>query len=188
VKAFFPFGDAWSVYAGVSGATGVSPGLFQPTDAGPLVFGANRRSYLVGTDLYVKWKPPNVAAGYNSVAWQTEAVFRHLDDAEDLPGGWDGGLYSQIVVQVARRWFLGLRGDVLGIPASSALGRTLRASTSITFQMSEFARVRWYVEAEHAESGPTIPGVTLPAVQPADSVTSFLQLEISIGAHGAHPF
>jgi hypothetical protein len=188
VKVFFPFGDDWSLYAGLNGATGVSPGLFQPTDAGPVVFGVNRRSYLVGADLYVKWKPPNVAGGYTSVAWQSEAMWRHLDDAADLPSGWDGGLYSQIVVQVARRWFLGLRGDVLGIPTSSSLGRTLRAATSITFQMSEFARVRWYVEAEHADSGPSVPGVSLATVQPADSVATFLQLEISIGAHGAHPF
>jgi hypothetical protein len=187
-KAFFPFGDAWSVYLGVSGATGVSPGLFQPTDAGVSVFGANRRSYLVGADLYVKWKPPNVAAGYSSVAWQTEAVWRHLDDAEDLPGGWDGGLYSQVVYQVARRWFLGLRGDVLGIPTSGSLGQTLRGSASVTFQLSEFARVRGYVEGEHNVSGPSVPGVSLASVQPGDALAAFLQLEISIGAHGAHPF
>ena len=187
-KAFFPFGDAWSVYLGLNGATGVSPGLFQPTDTGVVVLGANRRSYLVGADLYVKWKPPNVAAGYNSVAWQTEAIWRHLDDAEGVPGGWDGGLYSQVVLQVARRWFLGLRGDVLGIPTSSSLGQTLRGSASVTFQMSEFARVRAYVEAEHAASGPSIPGVSLAAVQPGDAVAAFLQLEISMGAHGAHPF
>ena len=187
-KAFFPFGDEWSVYAGLNGATGVSPGLFQPTDAGPSVFGANRRSYLAGADLYVKWKPANVSRGYNSVTWQTEAIWRHLEDAQDIPGGWDGGLYSQVVVQVARRWFLGLRGDVLGLPTSSSLGRTLRASGSVTFQMSEFARLRAYLEAEHAGSGPAVPGVSFAAVQPGDSVAAFLQLEISIGAHGAHPF
>src|SRR5438132_4395390 len=51
VKAFFPFGDAWSMYAGMSGATGVSPGLFQPTDTGLTIAGVNRRSYLVGADL-----------------------------------------------------------------------------------------------------------------------------------------
>ena len=187
-KAFFPFGDEWSVYLGLNGATGVSPGLFQPADTGVTVFGANRRSYLVGTDLYVKWKPPNVASGYSSVAWQTEAVWRHLDDAGDLPGGWDGGLYSQVVVQLARRWFLGVRGDVLGIPTSSALGQTLRGSASVTFQMSEFARVRAYLEAEHNGSGPSAPGLSLASVQPGDAVAAFLQLEISIGAHGAHPF
>ena len=187
-KAFFPFGDAWSIYLGLNGATGVSPGLFQPTAAGVDVIGANRRSYLVGADLYVKWKPPNVAAGYNSLAWQTEAIWRHLDDAADLPGGWDGGLYSQVVLQVARRWFLGVRGDVVGIPTSSSLGQTLRGSASVTFQLSEFARVRAYGEAEHVVSGPSAPRVSLAPVVPGDAVAAFLQLEISMGAHGAHPF
>jgi hypothetical protein len=115
-------------------------------------------------------------------------VWRHLDDAADLPGGWDGGLYSQVVYQVARRWFLGLRGDVLGIPTSSSLGQTLRGSASVTFQLSEFARVRGYVEGEHNVSGPSVPGVSLASVQPGDALAAFLQLEISIGAHGAHPF
>ena len=54
--------------------------------------------------------------------------------------------------------------------------------------MSEFARLRAYLEAEHAGSGPAVPGVSFAAVQPGDSVAAFLQLEISIGAHGAHPF
>jgi hypothetical protein len=187
-KAFFPLGEQWSIFAGLSGATGVSPGLFQPTDTGVNVLGANRRSYLVGADVYVKWKPPNVARGYNSVAWQTEAIWRHFDDVEGVPGGWDGGLYTQVVVQVDRRWFLGVRGDVLGVPTSSSLGRTLRGAGSITFQMSEFARLRAYLEAERAVSGPSVPGVVLAAVQPRDSLAAFLQLEISIGAHGAHPF
>jgi hypothetical protein len=187
-KAFFPFGDAWSIYLGLNGATGVSAGLFQPTSTGVDVIGANRRSYLLGADLYVKWKPPNVAAGYNSLAWQTEAIWRHLGDAAALPGGWDGGLYSQVVLQVARRWFLGVRGDVVGIPTSSSLGQTLRGSVSVTLQLSEFARVRAYGEAEHVVSGPSVPGVPLAPVVPGDAVAAFLQLEISMGAHGAHPF
>src|SRR5262249_39137750 len=146
------------------------------------------RSYLAGADLYVKWKPPNVAAGYNSLAWQTEAIWRHLEDGEGIPGGWDGGLYSQVVLQVARRWFLGVRGDVLGIPTSSSLRQPLRGSVSVSFQPREFGRVRGYVEAEHVASGPSAPGVTLAPVVPADAAAVFLQLEISIGAHGAHPF
>jgi hypothetical protein len=44
------------------------------------------------------------------------------------------------------------------------------------------------VEAEHAGSGPSVPDITFPPVQPGDALAAFLQLEISIGAHGAHPF
>jgi len=100
-KAFFPLGEDWSLYAGLSGATGVSPNsaalvpaLSTPTT--PVSASYNRRSVLVGGDLYVKWKPPNVAGGYESLAWQTEVVFRRLGDAPQAlrhaalePGAWE---------------------------------------------------------------------------------------------------
>jgi hypothetical protein len=64
------------------------------------------------------------------------------------------------------------------------LGRTERIGASITFQGSEFSRVRAYLEAEHADGSAAL----LPAVQPGWAPAAFLQLEYSIGAHGAHPF
>ncbi|MFL5413932.1 MAG: hypothetical protein ACJ79D_21405 [Myxococcales bacterium] len=187
-KYFVPAGDEWSVYGGFNFATGVSPGFLLASPAGPLP-GAGRRSDLFGADLYVKWKPPNVVGGYTSVAWQTEAFWRRLGDGGGVGAEWDGGLYSQIVAQVARSWFVGLRGDVLGIPASSVLGSVQRAAFSVTWQGSEFARVRAYVEAEHVGSGggPYLPTATA-AADPATSWATYLQLEYSIGAHGAHPF
>lgn len=56
---------------------------------------------------------------------------------------------------------------------------------SLTFQASEFARVRGYLEAEHAGSSPP---ALLPRALPAWAPAACQQLEISIGAHGAHPF
>src|SRR3954467_4331454 len=187
-KYFVPAGDEWSVYGGFKFANGGSPGFLLASPAGPLP-GAGRRSDLFGTDLYVKWKPPNVVGGYTSVAWQTEAIFRHLQDGTGLGAEWDGGLYSQVVVQVSRNWFVGVRGDVLGLPTSSVLGSVQRAAFSVTWQGSEFARVRAYVEAEHVGSGggPYLPTATA-AADPATSWATYLQLEYSIGAHGAHPF
>jgi hypothetical protein len=187
-KVFLPLGDEWSIYGGLNGATGVSPG-FQRGSASGAFPGAGRRSELFAADLYVKWKPPNVATGYGSLTWQTEAFFRHFEAGGGLGDEWDGGLYSQVVMQFARRWFLGVRGDVLGIPTSSVLGSTLRGSASITFQASEFARLRAYGELEHAStsSGPYLPTVPF-AADPATSFAAYLQLEISIGAHGAHAF
>ncbi|HTO96750.1 MAG TPA: hypothetical protein VMK66_06865 [Myxococcales bacterium] len=181
-KAFFPLGDSWSFFTGLSFASGKSPGLTLG-DFG--MFGAGRDSQLYGADLYLKWKPPNVAQGYSSLALQAEAIFRHLGAGGSLQDEWDGGAYLQAVLQLARRWFFGLRGDVLGIPASSVLGHTGRVGASLTFQASEFARVRGYVEAEHAGAAPS---ALLPAATPEWTPAAFLQLEISIGAHGAHPF
>ena len=186
-KLFVPVTDELSVYAGASVATGVSPGFLRSDLA--LSPGANRRSVLVAGDLYVKWKPANVVGGYTSVAWQTEAIFRHLEDAAGIGGEWDGGLYSQLAMQVARRWIVGVRGDWLGVPTSSVLGRVLRGSASLTFVASEFARIRAYGELERAvpSGAPYLPAAH-SAADPATSFAAYVQLEFSIGAHGAHPF
>ena len=65
------------------------------------------------------------------------------------------------------------------------LARTERVGASLTFQASEFARVRGYLEAEHAAAPSS---ALLPQVVPEWAPAAFLQLEISIGAHGAHPY
>jgi hypothetical protein len=188
-KYFVPAGEEWSVYGGLNFATGVSPGFLDPTSLPGFAPGAGRRTQLYGADLYLKWKPPNVVGGYTSVAWQTEAFFRHMGEGTGIESEWDGGLYSQVVVQLARNWFFGVRGDVLGIPTSSVLGPVQRAALSLTWQGSEFARVRAYVEGEHVGSGggPFLPTATA-AANHATSFATYLQLEYSIGAHGAHPF
>jgi hypothetical protein len=181
-KAFFPFGDALSLYAGLNFASGKSAGLSRG-DAGTT--GVGRETQLYGADVYLKWKPPNVAEHYGSLAFQAEAILRHSGSGDGLADEWDGGAYAQIVAQFARRWFLGVRGDIVGVPSSTILARTERVGTSLTFQASEFARIRGYLEAEHAGMSSS---ALLPAVQPEWAPAAFLQLEISIGAHGAHPF
>ena len=174
-KAFFPFGDEWSFYTGLNAASGKSPG-FALGSARTL--GARRETQLFGWDGYLKWKPANVAQGYSSLALQAEAVLRHLGAGHGAADEWDGGAYAQAVLQLARRWFVGVRGDIVGAPSSSALERTERAAASLTFQPSEFARVRGYAELEHG--GPLAPSEWAPA--------AYIQVEISMGAHGAHPF
>ncbi|HEY6910522.1 MAG TPA: hypothetical protein VI356_14180, partial [Myxococcales bacterium] len=63
-----------------------------------------------------------------------------------------------------------------------------RVGASLTWQGSEFARVRLYTEAERANLGGTTPTAVPGEVQPSWAPAAFLQLEFSIGAHGAHPF
>jgi hypothetical protein len=50
--------------------------------------------------------------------------------------------------------------------------------------------VRGYLEAENTGIGSNVSaaGQLIPAANPGTAVAAFLQLEISIGAHGAHPF
>src|SRR5256884_4817442 len=181
-KAFFPFGEEWSFYGGLNFASGKSPGL-SLGDAGTV--GVGRETQLYGADLYLKWKPVNVAQGYESLALQAEAILRHFASGDGLDGEWDGGGYAQVVAQFARRWFLGIRGDLVGVPSSSVLARTERVGLSLTFQGSEFSRLRAYFEAEHAA---TPSSAFLPQAQPQWAPAAYLQLEYSIGAHGAHPY
>jgi hypothetical protein len=76
------------------------------------------------------------------------------------------------------------------------LGRTLRGALSLTFQPSEFARVRGYAAVENSSSssdpvsfGDAATATSfIPVAQPGTALVAFLQLEISIGAHGAHPY
>ena len=181
-KAFFPLGESWSVYSGLNFASGKSPGV-SLGDAGTT--GVGREAQLYGADVYLKWKPINVARGYESLAFQAEAIVRHFGSGDGLEDEWDGGAYAQIVAQFARRWFVGVRGDVVGVPSSSVLARAERVGLSLTFQGSEFSRVRGYLEAEHA----TAPSSAfLPQAMPQWAPAAYLQLEFSIGAHGAHPF
>jgi hypothetical protein len=191
-KYFVPIGESLSVYGGFSGATGVSAGatdfVSPPGIVTPVIPGAGRRSAVFGGDLYVKWKPPNVTSGYTSLAWQTEVVFRHLGDGNGIGAEWDGGSYTQLVYQFERNWFASIRGDYIGMPQSSVVGRTLRGAVALTWQASEFARVRGYLETETVSgTGAFQPPVTT-AGSPQGSYAAYLQIEFSIGAHGAHPF
>src|SRR2546425_840664 len=181
-KAFFPLGEEWSLYGGLNFASGKSPGL-SLGDAGSAGFG--REAQLYGADLYLKWKPVNVAQGYESLALQAEAILRHFASGDGLDGEWDGGGYAQVVAQFARRWCLGVRGDLVGVPSSSVLARTERVGLSLTFQGSEFSRLRAYFEAEYAGSPSS---AFLPPAKPQWAPAAYLQLEYSIGAHGAHPY
>src|SRR5438046_4352920 len=181
-KAFFPLGESWSVYSGLNFASGKSPGV-SLGDAGTT--GVGREAQLYGADVYLKWRPINAARGYESLAFQAEAIVRHFGSGDGLEDEWDGGAYAQIVAQFARRWFVGVRGDVVGVPSSSVLARAERVGLSLTFQGSEFSRVRGYLEAEHA----TAPSSAfLPQAMPQWAPAAYLQLEFSIGAHGAHSY
>jgi hypothetical protein len=168
LKFFAPATESLSIYGGLNFATGKAEGFSATT------LGAT--SVLEGADLYVKYKPPNVTGGYFSVAWTTEYILRQIYGTGPLETPTvDGGLYTQLVLQVARRWFLGLREDILGVPYSPAQPRVLRTGAEVTFIFSEFARLRVYGESEHPFAQTT-------------RWAAYLQLEAAIGAHGAHPF
>jgi hypothetical protein len=129
------------------------------------------RSWLYGGDLYVKWKPANTAQTYGSVQWTTEFFARSVAGG----GPTEGAGYTEPVVQLARRWYVGARFDLTGLPSGTALPRRYGYAGSLTFAPSEFSRFRLYVQE--------LTGAGVPS-----STVGFLQAEFSMGAHGAHPY
>ena len=193
-RAFFPFTDTTSLYAGLNYAHGktsqsVAGNTALPSTVAGLTVYDNYYDNLYGADLYLKWKPANQARSYASVAWQTEYFLRQIPDL--MISGvkrpqLEGGMYSQVVVQVHRRWYLGARGELMGIPQGDNVHREYAAAGSVTWGLSEFSRVRLYGEVRY---GPRfLPEDVMPNPRSRVSGAAFLQLEAAIGAHGAHPF
>ncbi|HEY1587661.1 MAG TPA: hypothetical protein VGH63_18310, partial [Polyangia bacterium] len=193
-RAFFPFSDTTSLYAGLNYAHGktsqsVSGNTVVPSTASGLTLYDNYYDNLYGADLYLKWKPVNQSKSYASVAWQSEYFMRQIPNL--LIGGvkqqqLEGGLYSQVVVQVHRRWYLGVRGEIEGIPAGDNVHREYAGEGSITWGLSEFSRIRLYGEVRYGPRFLPLDMVPHPASRLTEA--AFLQLEAAIGAHGAHPF
>lgn len=144
---------------------GTSPGLCPPGGA------RDPRTFLSGADFVYRWKPANEANTYASVSWTTELFMRTIADG----GPTEGAGYSEAVLQIARRWYAGARFDLVGLPAHENLLRRYGSALSLTFAPSEFSRFRLY--------GQEIAG---PGI--ASASVLFFQTEISMGAHGAHPY
>jgi hypothetical protein len=170
LEQFFELAESHSLLVGLNFATGrsidcVTGGPCVPVDVeGP-------RSFLYGGDVYYKWKPANVAQSYASFQWTTEFFARTLADG----GPTEGAGYSEAVVQIARRFYLGGRFDLTGLPAGPSVPRRYGGAGSLTFAPSEFSRIRLYAQEL---GGPSVAATTV----------GFLQVEYSMGAHGAHPF
>jgi hypothetical protein len=163
-------GESTSVLLGLNGATGrffrcITAGCAPPT-LEPLP-----RSFFYGGDLYVKWKPANVAQTYASVQWTTEFFARTVTNG----GPTEGAGYTEPVVQIARRWYFGGRFDLTGLPSGANVPRRYGYAASLTFAPSEFSRFRLFAQE--------LTGAGVPS-----SPVGFLQAEFSMGAHGAHAF
>jgi len=182
LKFFVPPSESISILGGLNFATGLSPGL----TSGDTISHRGARTLLYGADFYFKYKPPNQAVTYFSLAWTTEYFLRTIGSTATDNGLTDGGLYTQLVMQFARRWFLGLRQDLLGIPSSDVQPRISRTTLDLTFYPSEFSKLRASAGYEVPDSqAARIKELSLPHV---NSFMAYLQFEVAIGAHGAHKF
>jgi hypothetical protein len=165
LEQFWSPSDAASVFLGVNFASArASLCAAPPCTPAP-------RDYLYGADLYFKWRPPDVTGERFSVMWSTEYFARTITDG----GPTEAALYTEPVVQFAKRWFAGGRFDLTGVPSGPYVPRRYGAAASLTFAPTEFSRFRLYAQDLWGPGAPS-------------ALVAFVQTEISMGAHGAHPF
>jgi hypothetical protein len=155
-------------------------------------FGANdtgneTRTEIYGADIYWKWKPINADKGFPFVSWQTEGLYRRYEAGADPSVGLpsevmrDYGFYSQLMWGFRPRWVTGLRGEWAtgnntAIDSSNVFrGDRTRISPVLTWYPSEFSKLRLQYNYDQGQHYP-------------DQHSIWLQLELLLGAHGAHQF
>ncbi len=121
-----------------------------------------------GGDVFLKWKPSD----QTSVSWQTEYMRRSYQGMVSTDK--DGGLYTYVDYQFRKRWHAGLRYDRLGLP-EGLIQKEWKVTPAIAFDPTEFSRVRLQYGYDKVGVDPAIQSV-------------FLQLQFSMGPHGAHNF
>ncbi len=158
VSTSFDTSENTSILLGSSIATGANA---TTVDSGQL-------TNIIGGDFLFKWKP----ASYRSLVWQTEFIYRRMNSPTSFNR--DGGLYSYADYQFSKRWHAGLRYDQMGLPANS-IARESRITPAITFNPTEFSRIRAQYEYDKIKGTKS-------------AHAAFLQFEFSMGPHGAHAF
>lgn len=166
LKQFFPLSDDWSLNWGLSGAFG------------PNATGFDNRTDIYGTDLFLKWRPVTVAGAEQSVSLQAEYLLRRRQVPGDVLA--DHGGYALLAWRFMQRWETAARYERVSGVKSDPLdpqwdADRSRASGQVTFYPTEFSRLRLQVNRDLPSWRAPYWGV-------------FLAAELSIGAHGAHPF
>lgn len=144
-----------TLQSGLSGVVG-----FNKTAPGNL-------TEIYAADLYLRWRPSE----RRGLKWQTEYFVRRREEASGPT--MEGGLYSELIYQFARRWETGVRYDLIGLPKEGFRERT--ASPVLTFLASEYFRVRTQYGLSKTDGGDY-------------EQEAFLQLQFNMGPHGAHVF
>lgn len=174
----FHLGERLTLLAGASVANG-------PNVSGGIEATDRNRTDVIGADLYLHLRDP---ASRAHTALQAEWAHRRAT----VPGGrvQQGGAYLWVVRRFDAHWEAAIRGDYLGLPASSfghpepegeiapflEPTRQKRVGASVSFYPSEFQRIRLQANQDFGPQGSE-------GVQEV-----FLQYQFVMGAHGAHVF
>jgi hypothetical protein len=136
--------------------------------------GSDFLTQLYGVDATVRWKPLRRSI-YHSFVGRTELIWSQRQQPLDLAGEQRSfGMYASGDYQLGRRWFVGGRYDYAQRARDdNQLDRG--ASAILTYWPSEFSQIRGqYRFTRYAE------GINANEL--------LLQVQFSLGAHGAHPF
>jgi hypothetical protein len=170
IKQFWPLGDDWSLFVGLSGAFGPNP------------TGRHNRTDVYGADVYLKFRPISEESS-TIVSLTTEWIYRR----RQIPAGVLDDLsgYAQLFWRFAKEWGAAARYE-LGTPASSIAGADYldpdwtenrhRAALNLTFWPTEFSRFRLQ------------GSIDFPLWLDHPIVAGFFAAEFVTGAHGAHEF
>jgi len=136
--------------------------------------GSHFLTQLYGIDATLRWKPLRRSI-YHSFIGRTEAIWSQRQQPLNLGGEQRSfGMYASGDYQLARRWFVGGRYDYSQRARNdSQLDRG--AAATLTYWPSEFSQIRGeYRFTRYAE------GINANEL--------LMQVQFSLGAHGAHPF
>jgi hypothetical protein len=127
-------------------------------------------SSLAGADLTLKWR----AAGprRRALVWQSEYLRARREGPEGTRA--EGGVYSLLQYQFARRWWAQARWDLFGLPKAKGTAREHRVSGLLALVPSEFSALR--LQCSRLDSGGQAENQAL------------LQFNFSIGSHPAHRY
>jgi hypothetical protein len=151
---------------GVSYARGPNgAGIVGDTDVGQFT------TSLYGFDATLRWKPLRRSI-YRSFTGRAEVVWSQREQFGATQRAM--GFYASGDYQFARRWFAGLRYDRSG--RADAAGLTDSGQSAVlTFWPSEFSQIRSQYRRVRFAEGPIANEL-------------LVQMQFSIGVHGAHPY
>ena len=166
LRAYHDLTESTNLDLGASVSHGHNPaGVIAGKDVGRFT------TTLFGVDATVHWRPLTRAI-YHQFVGRTEVVWSHRNqfDGEQRSLGY----YASGDYQFARRWFAGARYD-RSARADLATRIDTGGSALLTYRPSEFSQVRGQYRHIHFGDAPAANEV-------------LVQLQFSIGAHGAHVF
>jgi hypothetical protein len=136
--------------------------------------GSDFLTQLYGADATVRWKPLRRSI-YHSFVGRTELIWSQRQQPFNLGGEQRTfGMYASGDYQLGRRWFVGGRYDYAQ-RARDANQLDRGAAATLTYWPSEFSQIRGqYRFTRYAE------GINANEL--------LMQVQFSLGAHGAHPF